>query len=637
MELKFFLLGPSYATWNNSVLNIPRLQVRTLLFYLATYPNAIPQERLHYLFWNDKSETQCRRNLSHLLTHVRKVLPDDKILIVLNSLLMLDHEKIWCDVVEFKKLLRTSKGDDQYQAFQQANELYRGPFLEGLQLPGGREFEYLIEHERFYLERNYLNLVYKLIVLEKGLGNLEAAIEHAYQYLAIDDLSEEVHRQLITLYGLSGKRERALVQYKTCEDILMRELQTKPSKKTQAIYQKVLSGKLTEDENIAVRGVVAEIRPVRDDPTFISKERLNQLNNVINQGDKYLSGIALISGELGIGKSSLLSKYLEGYENDILVLRTKCNPGSRSLKYWPVRQICSAASKVEHPSLANKIDALDDIKRCMLRLTDNYFLPEEANSSNGLKKEAHFSLFTQIIFKLAEAAGGLILCFEELEWADEDTLDLILYLCSYLRENKLLIIGSYCCEGNEYLKKFLQNVHLTDDFLGDMRIGGIDLDTSRIIVKYWLGEFEGLQLLSEKLHRASGGNPFFLSEILRWMFEAEISVAELLQSENIPLPTSVSKAVGFRLSRLSALELKILEIAAIIGYSFSLDQIIELAEFSPMQVIDALDGMVVRHLLESHSSNYQFRHELIYQSVLERMSPARKQILERNLSGTRSS
>ena len=99
-----------------------------------------------------------------------------------------------------------------------------------------------------------------------------------------------------------------------------------------------------------------------------------------------------------------------------------------------------------------------------------------------------------------------------------------IYLCQHLREKKILILGSYCCEENEYLKKFIHNLQLTDDFLGIIKMQGIDLNTSFTIIKYWLGDFEDAYRVAEKLYRVSGENPFFLSELLRWIVESSISL-----------------------------------------------------------------------------------------------------------------
>ena len=378
----------------------------------------------------------------------------------------------------------------------------------------------------------------------------------------------------------------------------------------------------------------AQIRPVKDPPAFISKDNLARLIHCIHNGNNGPWGITLICGELGIGKASLLTKYLADHGQENLILRTKCNPGSRSIRYWPVRQLCRAASKANHHALTSNPNALNGITSENLRLPDVYLTPDSDNSSDHLSKEYCFTIFTEFIFGLADATEGLILCIENLEWADEDTLDFILYVCHQLKEKKILILGSYCCEGNEYLKKFIHNVQLTNDFLGNIKMQGIDLNTSFTIIKYWLGDFEDAYRVAEKLYRVSGENPFFLSELLRWILESNLLVSDLLQNNNISLPTSITKAVGFRLNLLSDVEMKVLEVAAIIGFSFYFDQIIELTDIPKMQIFDALDELVIRHLVVTKSSAYEFRHELIYHSVLEKISPARRKFFEKSLSGT---
>lgn len=624
--LKFHLLGPPYVMWNDSILDIQRRQVRGLIYHLATYPNAIPQERLHYMFWEDKSEAVCRRNLSQLLTHARSALPDSKILIVKNSLVMLDYENIWCDIIEFRKSIQTSKEADHHKNFQKAVELYRGPYLDGVQLPGGREFEYIVEHERFNLERNYLNLLYKLILLEKRQKDFESAIEYAYQYLAIDNLCEDVHRQIIILYGLAGKQERAVEQYKICENLLEQELQTKPSKKTQAVLQEVLSERPLEKGEVS-KGVSSGIRPVRNNPAFISKDYLAQLDSLVTGGKHGPWGIVLLRGELGIGKSSLLSKYLEGFEKKALILFTKCNPGSSSIQYWPLRQICLAAGKSNHIALKKNPDILSAIEKCLQRLA---ITSESVNTnvSNMLTKELYFSLLVDTIYQLADVAEGLILCIEDLEWADEDTLDFILYLCPHLFDKRVLVLASYCCEENEYLRKFFHNVQLVDDFLGIMTLHGVGLDSTLSLLKYWLGDFEGAQTVAEKLHQLTAGNPLFLTEILRWVVQSNRSIYDVLDNQPVSWPLSISTVVNFRLSLLEQTERRVLDAIAVKGYLNEVDQFVDQTGLSVQQILDALDELVSHHFLVNHSIFYQFKHEIIRQSVLELMSPMRKRFLE---------
>jgi len=611
------------------VLDISRRQVRVLLYYLASYPNAVPQERLHYLFWTDKSESECRRNLSHLLTHARSSLPEKDMLIVKDSLIMLDPQKIWCDTVEFKELIRSAQKDNRAEIFKQAAEYYRGPFLDGLQFSGEQEFENLIELERFNLERNYLNLLYKLILLEKQDGNNEAAIEYAYQYLTRDNLSEEVHRQLIILHGLTGNRERALAQYRICEELLERELHSKPSMKTQLAYQHVLADSSLGESSIFVTKA-ANVRPVKLNPLLVSANSCNEFTKLFNgvcHADH--GGIIMLYGELGIGKSNLLTKVLSGHGKGKLIVRAQCDSGVQSLSYWPIKNLLMREFN-SHPSIKAMISKYSENNRTPVNM-----VPAKAEDIifDPATKDKYFTLLVNSIVALADEPGGLIFCVEDLEWADTDTLELFLYLSHYSQNKKLWLIGSYCCPENEYLIDFLNKLQLSDGFAGSVKMQGMSMEEIASTIKIWVGDAKADPEFVERLHQLSGGNPFFVSEIMRWIVESGISLRELLTNKSLSLPSTISKTVDYRLGRLSQEERRVLEIAAVIGFSFKTDQIGEFSDLSIMQILDALDELVNRHFLFARSTQYQFVHELIRQAVLEGMSPARKKFLQETCLG----
>ena len=626
MGLRFYLFGPPQVTWHDSVLDISRRQVRILLYYLASYPNAVPQERLHYLFWTDKPEAACRRNMSHLLTHARSSLPDKNALIVKDSLVMLDPDKIWCDVVEFKKVIRTATKDNRSDAFKQAVEYYRGSFLDGLQISEEQEFEKLIELERFHLERNYLNLLYKLIVSEKQEGRYESAIEYAYQYLSKDNLSEEVHRQLILLYGLTGNRERALNQYKTCKEILCSELQTEPSLKTRLAYQHVLAESPTIDDSLLTHNSL-EVRPVKIEPLFVNSKSFDQFMDLLNGGSQSGHGyVAMLYGELGIGKSSLLTKALSKIGGNRIVIRARCDPAIHSIPYWPIKNLLMKEFK-SHPStmMPEFVDGTE--------FTSETSQHTGESTSKAASKGRYFTSLINSIVALANEPGGLILCIEDLEWADTDTLELFLYLSRYSKKKNLWLFGSYCCPENKHLIDFLQKIQFADTFLGDVQVHGVDEKEICSMVKFWIGDLAADKKFIERLHHMSGGNPFFISELLRLISESGMSVKDLMDEKTLTLPQTVSRAINYRLSRLNPMERRVLEVAAAIGFDFRVDQISELSDLSVIQVLDALDELVNRHFLSIRSDKYQFAHELVRQAVLDGMSPARRQFLEESCLG----
>ena len=626
MGLKFYLLGPPQATWNDTVLDIPRHQVRILLYYLASYPNAVPQERLHYLLWNDKPEAVCRRNMSHLLTHARSSLPDKNALIVKDSLVMLDPQRIWCDVVEFKKLIHSSQKDGCLDIFKQAVEYYRGPFLDGLQFSDQPEFENLIELECFNLERNYLNLLYKLILAEKKNRNYESAIEYAYQYLAKDNLAEEVHRQLIMLYGLTSNRERALKQYKLCEEVLLSELQAEPSMKTQLAYQHVLAESPSIENNILAQKSL-DIRPVKMEPLFVNTKSYDRFMNLLNGIDQTDHGsLAMLYGELGIGKSSLLTKVFSRIGKNKLVIRARCDPAVRSIPYWSIKNLLMKEFK-SHPATKNTLPDFIGGTRVHSVVPDRI---DQEIPSDGVTKDKFFTLLVNSILALADEPGGLILCIEDLEWADMETLELFLFLSQFTKNRNLWLFGSYCCPEHKHLIDFLHKIQFADGFLGSVQVHGMGEAEINSMIRFWIGDMKVNESFIKRLYHLSGGNPFFISELLRFIAEYGISTTKLLDEKTLTLPPTVSKTINYRLSRLSQNERRVLEVAATVGFTFNIDQVIDLSDLSVMQVLDALDELVSRHFLVVRSTKYQFAHELVRQAVLGGMSLARRQFLENN-------
>ena len=61
-------------------------------------------------------------------------------------------------------------------------------------------------------------------------------------YLDIDEMAEDVHRNLVVLHVLSGDRPAALQQYQRCVTILKRELGVDPLPETRALYKAILHG-----------------------------------------------------------------------------------------------------------------------------------------------------------------------------------------------------------------------------------------------------------------------------------------------------------------------------------------------------------------------------------------------------------
>jgi DNA-binding SARP family transcriptional activator len=190
--LQIHLLGTPQVHWKGRLLPVPRRNVRGLLYYLAVQTEPVSRAQLCLLFWPDIAEAEARRNLTRLLAHLRMALPVPEALITNEDRVSLDRPYVWCDAVEFRRLM---DGDHSPQALQHRATLYAGPFLTGFYLPDCPEYDTWLSQEQVDYEALYLATLSGLIESKIAGQEYPAAIGYARHYLEIDCLAEEVHRR----------------------------------------------------------------------------------------------------------------------------------------------------------------------------------------------------------------------------------------------------------------------------------------------------------------------------------------------------------------------------------------------------------------------------------------------------------
>jgi DNA-binding SARP family transcriptional activator len=240
--LRVYVLGAAWVEWQGEPLIIRRRQTRALLYCLAAKQHPVPREELCFGFWPDQPENQGHRQLSHLLSHLRSALPDPAMVQGSGDALEIDSRRVWCDAVAFRHAC-SSLEIEQAPSLEYAIQLYRAAFLSGFSLPAAPEFELWVSEQRTLHERLYLDALRVLLRGETSFVDYDRAIKYARMYLRVDEMAEDVHRQLMILHVLSGDRPAAMQQYKRCAAILQRELGVEPLPETKAVYEAMLQAR----------------------------------------------------------------------------------------------------------------------------------------------------------------------------------------------------------------------------------------------------------------------------------------------------------------------------------------------------------------------------------------------------------
>ncbi len=228
------------------VTQFPSGKIRNLLSYLLLNRHtAHAREHLAGLFWGDQEEQKARHCLNTALWRLNRLL--DAAHPTTHPYLRVDAQMIgWntasdihldVEMFESRCTLADQMGDEtpeqQARLYQQAVECYRADLLVDCY-----EDWCLIERERFRCL--YLHALGRLMAYHTGRREFEAAIECGRRILAADPLREEVHRELIACYLAVGRPADALRQYRTCEELVRRELDEEPMPETQALLPRII-------------------------------------------------------------------------------------------------------------------------------------------------------------------------------------------------------------------------------------------------------------------------------------------------------------------------------------------------------------------------------------------------------------
>ncbi len=624
--LRLYMLGPPRTTWNGRPLRIRRRQVRALLYRLAVARQPLSRDYLCFLFWSDVPQPRARRNLSHLFTHLRRTLPDPSLLILTRQDAQLAPQRVWTDTAAFTRYMDEWQEEASDEVLHRAVTLYRGPFLAGFALPTSAEFEQWLALERQLWQQRYLDALRHLVEACIARGALDEAIHHARAYLKIDHLAEDIHRRLIALYAAIGNRAAALRQYEICTGALERELGIAPLPETRALYEAVLAGQTIPLQQRAP-SVSSAWLPGLQVPLVGRDEALATLARAYEETRTGQGHVVLISGEAGIGKSRLVQEFARPLPGRVLIANAQ--PGTQRLPYYPLAQVLRGHLLALLPRRDSMAPIwLAEITRLLPELRAQ--IPNLPPPLPGEPEEVRLRLFealTQVLFALAKGTHPTVFCLDDLHWADQTTLEWLAYLTSRLAGHRLLVLATYRSEEKDAVRDLRRHL-LHTGRVTELRLAELTTEDVRQIIRHVFGAVPNENVLARRLHRATGGNPFFLLETLRVLAEEQANI-EAVDFDHLPLPDSVCEAVAARLARLTPQARQVLEAGSVLEGPFSFDLVHLIAGRSEAETASALEDLVARQLLTVEEGRYRFVHDLARRAVEQRLNPVRRQLLHR--------
>jgi diguanylate cyclase (GGDEF)-like protein len=376
----------------------------------------------------------------------------------------------------------------------------------------------------------------------------------------------------------------------------------------------------------------------RDNETRYLKETFQKL--LMSQSPK--GKILFFGGEAGVGKTSLITSMerLPRF-SQVYFLKGACHVETRDIPYYPFINAFSSYFQNWGKDQKQFYRKIQEIYRRELSKIIPQFEERGNKSSRGDIPPDKLRLFEGflMLLKTISNAKPLILFLDDIHWADEASLDLLQYISRRIEKDPILILGAYREEELERspLAKTIREMErerLTEN---------IELKplTHDAVTTLLTSAFRGLKVCNEFENMVSaktGGNPFFIMEILRSLDEENqkkvLDGGETPEFyENLILTESVSDMIHRRLEELDPEIREILLYCAVLGKEFHFDVLRFLSSKNEGNLFDLLDKTVKRQLLEevpgTDGEHYRFHHGLIGDAIYSKIQAWRKKLLHK--------
>ena len=362
---------------------------------------------------------------------------------------------------------------------------------------------------------------------------------------------------------------------------------------------------------------------------------LEQMAEMLRRVREGQGGVLAIRGEPGLGKSRLCYEFTRRHLADCRVLKTFSVSHGKANAYQALIGLLQEyfGWRPEDDSAARRRQATDVVCALGPELVDTlpYLfhllgITEPGQSLAQMDAEIRRERCFQAIERILQQESlrqVVVLLFEDLQWADLETLAFLTGLSASIARLRILLLVNY---RPEYTSAFWSERAACTE----LRLMPLEEAGGEELLAALLGADSTLAPLKRRIYERSGGNPFFMEEIARGLVEQgvvrrEPGGAVLAQPlVQIRIPLTVQDVIAARIDRLVPDAKALLQTVAVVGMQFSLALVQEVAGRPAERTHALLQHLIdAGFVLEASSSaqRYEIKHGLIqevaYRSLLK--------------------
>ena len=636
----FRVLGPLEAVAAGGQLDLGAPKQRALLALLVSQAGQpVAVDVLLEALWAGHPPPSAMTSLQAYVANLRRALEPDRpprapatVLRTCPGGYLLDSRMVDVDVHRFgaraKAGWQASDRGDPHQAlieFEACLALWRGQAYAEVTEAA------CVVPEVARLEELRLSVVEARCAALLAVGSHGVAVAELEAFIQAHPLREYGYELLSLALYRAGRQADALGVLRTVQKKLAEELGIDPRPSLQTLEREILNQDPALDwhPTPAAPTLTVPTAPPRaaadvpavpgpdgldgsDRDVFVGREAaLRQLAEALAAAGAGHGRVVTVSGEPGIGKTSLLRRFAD--LAGVPVLWGTCPEHVSAPPLWLWEQVLRAAGAAfpGHPVPPQVAELLEgDTERLV-------------GGGDLLRR------FEAIVHYLTGASptAPLVVLLDHLHRADPSSQRLLAHLAESVPASRLLLAVSYRSGEEESLAETL--AALARAGITRIALGGLDVADTHTLANTLLDK-EISRSTAEGLWARTEGNPFFLRELTKLL----TSEQRLEQPNTAPVPVAVRDVVLRRVARLPHTAAEVLSVAAVAGRHFDIEVVAEAASVELEAALKTLDTAVAAGVITEDQRRlgwFRFTHTMVAEALYETAGRLRRTRLHRRI------
>ncbi|MBI4851599.1 MAG: AAA family ATPase [Acidobacteria bacterium] len=382
---------------------------------------------------------------------------------------------------------------------------------------------------------------------------------------------------------------------------------------------------------------------------------INTFGNIRNNSE-----ITLVSGYSGIGKSSLIQEiYKPITQKKGYFISGKYDQFQRNIPYSAiikaftnlVKQILTES--VEKILLWKKeiLDVLGTNAQIIIDVIPELALiigtQEPVSKLQGSQAQIRFNLvFQNFVRVLAKENSPLVLFIDDLQWADISSINLLEKLITDYEIKYLFIIGAYRDNEVDESHPLINMLNKAKEIRGQINqiiLSPLTLENVEgLIIDTFKNNLISNQELAEICHQKTAGNPFFLEQFIKRLFDIKLIFFDrnigkwswdINKIKQADITSNVVDLMLAKIKSLSKSSQKILKLAACIGNQFDLKTVSVISKKDIATTFSSLWQLLQEGLILPVSENYKFldsvdSSQVVYRFLHDRVQQAAYSLID---------